>query len=1214
MRREKDRRYWRNTNHFTQADTYIEYRFEYMCCFLSDGGKIVNEWRANKKKYTEFTKQTLIDFQHYSRHDASHSVAILEVIEMLLGKDRVDLLNASDLWILLEIAYYHDIGMALTYKELICLWEEDEKFKSFVKAALEEKSGDKKEAALYYRQIDNLINQQEQMNGLDYEKKIDFRRSWPIKLNRYIMVIIAEYIRQNHAKRAGDFAEKRKVQYHEYRHYGEPVIESRLYRLVDIISELHGREFTDIQERLKYAPKGFGSDSLHPQFAAAMLRIGDLLDLDNNRFSMRSIEHFGIMPKESMLHLEKHGAITHLGINESEIQLEARSDDWNVCGKVSEWFQAIEDEVEQLICYWNEIVPEELIGCKLKKCRSQIFYKDTPFEAKNQKMFEVDKEKLIDLMVGENIYHSKLDFLREYIQNAMDATKMRFWLDFKNNDIREEYLNPMKKRDDLSIFDVSPNVFNNYPIEINVSIDWHYKDETETEEICQMANKNKICNPKVILEIIDHGIGMDQECIRTLSTVGKGWRGRKKYSADIRYLRDHLRWLFPTGGFGIGVQSAFMITDQVIIETREIDESFGYKIILKSPELGGYITEQKTKIRDCGTKVTIAIDIDKVLNHELFQELQSYKNNLDKMRQNNNSEMLFDLNFNYISSYELGDIFDKKVISENICCLMEYYIKSRITNPFFPIYIRNKCEEEEKIVRYYSRFLLQEDVWKKLYNRQNQSNGSSKEIYRIHKIKVDEVIYEYNYSGDYCLIWNSRDAILAAVMLWKNSTSSQTEQDMKEIKNIICFRNVRIDMENKKSNAQYRNPLEDSYLSQISLCIDFLGFSAEKVIKIHRDSLREDFDVKKYYRNFLKVFCYIVLQEKNYSYIEKKIDIFSIFLLASNWIDADIILDSISSLTKNAGINKPFGVLRVLQFRKDNEKWKLKECTKSGTEILTILLNEKKNSQIIMVLDPTENKENKPTMDLELLDSGLYEKKLESNIIHYIENNYNEADDNEQKDDQDEINGGICLINPNHVEILTKFRNSDDSLYSCKIGKITDSGSNEDKYIQIIQYNSTEKEKNLKGEKIVDSLEKFLKEMYDGVNIARKIESEELLENYKSIIVSELPFNKEKDKRYLISPIAKKAKREISSEYGLGIGVSVGEKNRKKTIGLKRFKSIIMEEQSEFEFLITWVTKHQSNKPEKTREQIKKEYEKLIEDIYEVLRKNMDDLETPTND
>ena len=51
-------------------------------------------------------------FPHYSRHDESHSRQILVNIERLLG-DNIALLTATDTWLLLEAAYWHDIGMVV---------------------------------------------------------------------------------------------------------------------------------------------------------------------------------------------------------------------------------------------------------------------------------------------------------------------------------------------------------------------------------------------------------------------------------------------------------------------------------------------------------------------------------------------------------------------------------------------------------------------------------------------------------------------------------------------------------------------------------------------------------------------------------------------------------------------------------------------------------------------------------------------------------------------------------------------------------------------------------------------------------------------------------------------------------------------------------------------------------------------------------------------
>lgn len=66
------------------------------------------------------------------------------------------------------------------------------------------------------------------------------------------------------------------------------------------------------------------------------------------------------------------------------------------------------------------------------------------------------------------------------------------------------------------------------------------------------------------VEIIDRGIGIDKECISAISHIGAGWKRRKKYGSQLDRMP---KWLRPTGGFGIGMQSGFMITDKIIIET-----------------------------------------------------------------------------------------------------------------------------------------------------------------------------------------------------------------------------------------------------------------------------------------------------------------------------------------------------------------------------------------------------------------------------------------------------------------------------------------------------------------------------------------------------------------------------------------------------------------------------------------------------------------------
>src|SRR5699024_3642932 len=108
--------------------------------------------------------------------------------------------------------------------------------------------------------------------------------------------------------------------------------------------------------------------------------------------------------------------------------------------------------------------------------------------------------------------------------------------------------------------------------------------------------------------------------------------------------------------------------------------------------------------------------------------------------------------------------------------------------------------------------------------------------------------------------WDSKNGILACIDFNRKFDSElgsktsyeemQRIEDRRRDRNPVCFRNVRIETER----------LDQVYINQFSVCIDFLGFSAEDVLKIHRDSLREEFQVEEYYKNFIKVFCNIVIQ------------------------------------------------------------------------------------------------------------------------------------------------------------------------------------------------------------------------------------------------------------------------------------------------------------------------------------------------------------------
>ena len=57
-------------------------------------------------------------FRHFSKHDSSHSAAIIQYLEMLLGEEGIVNLSKSDQVFIMLAAYAHDIGMSLEHKQI----------------------------------------------------------------------------------------------------------------------------------------------------------------------------------------------------------------------------------------------------------------------------------------------------------------------------------------------------------------------------------------------------------------------------------------------------------------------------------------------------------------------------------------------------------------------------------------------------------------------------------------------------------------------------------------------------------------------------------------------------------------------------------------------------------------------------------------------------------------------------------------------------------------------------------------------------------------------------------------------------------------------------------------------------------------------------------------------------------------------------------------
>mgnify|MGYP004576412381 CR=1 FL=1 len=1113
----------------SQANTFIERRFEVACSYLTGGSNILNEWRARKEEYISYTNSVVFDFQHYSRHDVTHSVNILESIELILGQNRVEKLSAGDLWLLLECAYYHDIGMALNYVDLKKVWESAD-FKEYLEEILSEKQTDIKDAALWYKQADNLLQDRFKLEEIEEEDEIIFQKTWPVDMERKILFLVGEYIRRNHAMTS---------QRYLYRFGDANIIQRRLYQLVGEISAAHGADFEAVLSMKKEA-KGFGIDKIHPRFVAELLRIGDLLDMDNNRFNLHAIEHYGTLPWSSEIHLRKHKAMSHILISERKITAEAEEENLDVCKVTNDWFQYINAEVKNLICYWNEMAPEDIGGCIMQMPECKIFHPKYPIEFKSsqQRQFEVDKTKLTELLIGTNIYDSDLEFLREYIQNALDATKMQIWMDLSKGEYKHDINSKYEGSSEFSPFDLSSEIYSNYAID--VIVDFNMNEQ------------------KVELTVKDKGIGIEEECIDIIAKIGMGWNGRKRYRSEIKKMPE---WLRPTGGFGIGVQSIFMISDSVEIKTKAEFEKVGHKIVMHSPRTSGNISVETGNITySRGTSVKVSIDLD------IFQNLNNKYKDTGKSDWKNTPQ-LGKINFEASE-----DVFDRDSICEYVIKVIRSYLEVMVEDSFIPIRIVNAERNLQKINNKYTGKI---GYWQneRLRDSEKRITDGEWEYRCIYDINKDELI-----------LWNQTESIYTYI-----KRASEDEKNTRRC--VLCFKNILI---SKPGDVEI-----PKYIRYFDMCMDFMGQKVEDVLMVHRNSFSKNFKEKinEYFESVIRVFFKYMQIKNNEGISEKNFD--SEFPLSPDYVATNQI-DFLKSILKDNLWKFPMPVIRELYFEDISNELIDNSIEQDETIRICRLKFDKdkekdKSGQVVLEWDFESIK-----IVTKQLNRLLYKN---DGIIFVTSSNINEPV--QTKISKNIVNEWFANITKNtkaftgkligeRNEILESLSKNEFIIFAEEdlVKLILESPKLNKKLVEIsdlITFYQIELRRE--EEKVITLNEKefYNKSYSDGSNPRYISANTSMNEMYAKLIVGELPYEYKIGEKgpYVISPISKKICVILSMLHSSG-----------KQYFYEEFEKMIIDNTS-YQTLIHWVYNHQINRKKYTIEEIDQEYRKYIRNIYQ---------------
>lgn len=574
-------------------------------------------WCQNKRWLSQLLEITMSSFPTFSKHDESHAQTVLHNIEMILGENRIQELSASDCFMLLHTVYIHDIGMVITYedrKEIV----QNEKFIEMIKA-MEDENDPVFQRAIKALQkeeykYDNVENRDEQIKKLYADKLAVY----------YAMLhVIPTFRRTEHGDLSNQRLQKWTMETDKLgAGFSMAGIPQRIFILIAKCAGLHtDDDFKHVMD-LPQEDNGYASDYLHPRFVAVLLQLGDILDMDNDRFHPLTKECIGMMPELSNQHYEKHQAIRRLYIKPDIISIEADCESQDALRLVRKECDILRDLLKEAGYNWSRICPKNFSGALPTIDSVKLYLKGSRIpEELVATQFRISQKKAFSILEGSNVYKEQYVFLREFLQNAIDASKIEYWNECMyirgDNNIEEMRSMSPDKLEKILSTDI-------FPIEIKMEVMKRKEngepDFISEEDIAQLRKGIKSdWEFGVAVSIKDLGTGIGKESIISIANVGDS---RKKEYHNIKKMPE---WLKPTAEFGIGLQSAFILTNmfKCYTFTRSNEK---YEITfstVKSNQYEGYINVQPIERFDppndtFGTRFEVFVPVQKKLNHELY--------------------------------------------------------------------------------------------------------------------------------------------------------------------------------------------------------------------------------------------------------------------------------------------------------------------------------------------------------------------------------------------------------------------------------------------------------------------------------------------------------------------------------------------------------------------------------------------------------------------
>lgn len=474
-------------------------------------------------------KATAREMRTFTMHDRSHGQKVAHLMWHILKPKWRESLTPPEIGMMIAAAYLHDVGMAL---------DDDERARRFADPELWERL-ELNEAQK--ARIEELKRLSEDKTATQTVRNLAEEQWWQAR-----EAVLAQDTRERHATRERYEEILSKLnEYHQRDRNRIPDIESCLTfdgysfreKLIDIcvshnedVAVLVNKDFETPRFQHDY-PVGIVNADLH--MIAAALRLADILDFDRERTP--PVMYHYLLPgtfdldNRSVLEWNKHLTIANWHIEPEAVVFRGRSNSHIIHHAVIQFAAIIADEIKitkatfgamQETIEWPFDLP---INVDVKIVAEGYTY--VPYR------FELDDQRVYELLMGGAIYDNPLVAVRELVQNAVDACILRDRLTMASGDSAD------------------PKTENRILI--------RYEEPRNPHEL-----------PKLIIK--DTGTGMDAWLIEQyFLKVGRSYYKSAEFKRERIHLRqcgEHLDFA-PISEFGIGFLSSFLLTDRVIVET-----------------------------------------------------------------------------------------------------------------------------------------------------------------------------------------------------------------------------------------------------------------------------------------------------------------------------------------------------------------------------------------------------------------------------------------------------------------------------------------------------------------------------------------------------------------------------------------------------------------------------------------------------------------------